>query len=173
MPYSGSFLPYSGLILLLQRLNFWSLLSIRIQILKANEAATIYVGVKRGISSSQPCWQEDILATMNVFEMMMGASKKRSKPTPAPIEAIAPVIKKKLRRPPAVKKAVDLTPLVTDLTVPKKSRVRVGYDRGDFLIENTHYVAFAAFNHYLQLAKIMERCGECCAAFGKCFILCA
>ena len=68
---------------------------------------------------------------MNVFEMMMGASRKISKPTPAPIEVIAPIIKKKLGRPPAIKKALDLTPLVTDLTVPKKRRVRVGYDSGD------------------------------------------
>jgi hypothetical protein len=69
----------------------------------------------------------------NAFTMMMGAARKKSKPAlPLEVVDVAPVVKitKRLGRPPAVKKALDLTPLGHDLTSTRTKVRRQGYDTG-------------------------------------------
>jgi hypothetical protein len=63
----------------------------------------------------------------------MGASRNRSKEANAPlIPRVAPV-KKKLGRPPMIRKAPDLTPLVIS-SVSNSKNGRTRYDTGDALI---------------------------------------
>lgn len=67
----------------------------------------------------------------NAFAMMMGAARAISKPIPQPVIAIDIVVKKKLGRPPAVKKAIDLVPIVYDLSFKSAKKGRRGYEAGD------------------------------------------
>ena len=69
----------------------------------------------------------------NAFAMMMGESRKRFQ-QPKVIEAQAPQIvpaKKKLGRPPTIKKSIDLTPLVVSLVGTRTKVGRKSYDSGD------------------------------------------
>ena len=66
--------------------------------------------------------------------------RKKSQPAlPLEVVDVAPVIKtkKRLGRPPAVKKALDLTPLVHDLTTTRTKVSRQDYDTGDAKIAMT------------------------------------
>ena len=73
----------------------------------------------------------------NAFTMMMGAARKKSQPA-LPLEVdVAPVVKKRLGRPPAIKKVLDLTPLVHDLTRSGTKVCRRGYISGDAQIRMT------------------------------------
>jgi hypothetical protein len=67
----------------------------------------------------------------NAFAMMMGESRKRFQ-EPKVIEAlqIAPV-KKKQGRPPAIRKFIDLTPLMISLGRIRIKGGRKSYDSGD------------------------------------------
>jgi DDE superfamily endonuclease/Tc5 transposase DNA-binding domain len=66
----------------------------------------------------------------NAFAMMMGASRNRSKDAKVSIIPLAAPTKKKLGRPPIIRKAPDLTPLVISLVSSGKV-VRKRYDVGD------------------------------------------